>query len=53
MYSNAQKKYKNRKIKEDQIRFRSLLLMIFLEENMVKMSRVKVEELFSRNKIVW
>lgn len=30
IYQNIQKKYKNRKIEESQIKFRSLLLMIYL-----------------------
>jgi hypothetical protein len=31
IYSNAQKKFKNKKIEEDHIHFRSLLLMIYIE----------------------
>lgn len=49
---SIQKKYRNKRIDETQIKFRSILLMIYLEENISKMSRNKIAELFSRNKIV-
>lgn len=53
IYQGIQKKYKSRKIEEGQIKFRSMLLMVYLEENVSKMSRVRVEEIFARNRIVW
>ena len=53
IYQGIQKKYRNKKIEESKIKFRSILLMVYLEENISKMSRVKIEDLFSRNKIVW
>lgn len=42
LYSNAQNKYKARKITETTLKFRSLLLMVHLEENIAKMTRVKL-----------
>lgn len=53
IYVNIQKKYKSRKIEESKISFRSLLLMIYLEDNINKLSRVKLEEIFAKNLIVW
>ncbi len=43
LYTTAQRKYKNRKLSEDTLKFRSLLLMVFLEENIAKMSRVRLD----------
>ena len=53
IYQNVQKKYKNRKIDEGKLKFRSMLLMVYLEENIPKMGQAKLEELFAKNKIVW
>jgi hypothetical protein len=43
LYANAQRKYKSRKVAEASLKFRSLLLMVYLEENIPKMSRVKLD----------
>jgi hypothetical protein len=53
IYQDVQKKYKLRKIEESQLKFRSLLLMVYLEENIGKLSKVTLEELFRKNKLVW
>lgn len=42
IYQSIQKKYHNRKMDETSLKFRSVLLMVFLEENIPKMSRVKI-----------
>lgn len=53
LYATAQRKYKNRKMTEGGLKFRSLLLMVFLEENIAKMSRVRLDELFAKHRMVW
>jgi hypothetical protein len=53
LYTTAQRKYKNRKLVEGGLKFRSLLLMVFLEENIAKMSRVKLDEIFAKHRMVW
>lgn len=53
LYAAAHRKYKARKVPEATLKFRSLLLMVFLEENIAKMSRVKLDELFARHRMVW
>ena len=53
LYAGAQRKYKARKIAEGSLKFRSLLLMVFLEENLAKMGRGRLEELFARHRMVW
>jgi uncharacterized protein YaaW (UPF0174 family) len=53
IYLNIQKKYKSKKIEEDCLKFRSMLLMVYLEENLSKMTRSNIDEVFRKNKIVW
>jgi len=53
IYLDVQKKYKLRKIDESQLKFRSLLLMVYLEENISKLSKTKIDEIFRKNKLVW
>lgn len=53
LYASAQSKYKSRKVTEAALKFRSLLLMVHLEENIAKMSRVKLEELLAKHRMVW
>jgi hypothetical protein len=53
IYQSIQKKYRSKRIEENKIKFRSILLMVYLEENISKLSRFRVEEIFSKNKIVW
>ena len=53
LYASAQRKYKTKKVAEGTLKFRSLLLMVFLEENVAKMSRIRLDELFARHRMVW
>jgi hypothetical protein len=53
LYATAHRKCKNRKLAEGALKFRSLLLMVFLEENIAKMSMVRLDELFARHRMVW
>ena len=53
IYQSIHRKYKNKRIEEGKLKFRSMLLMVYLEENIAKMTKGRVEEIFSRNRIVW
>lgn len=53
LYRAAQRKFRNCRVEESKLCFRSLMLMVYLEDCMGKLTRVRVEEIMQKNHIVW
>ena len=43
LYRAAQRKFRHSKVEEGRLGFRSLMLMVYLEDGMGKLTRVKIE----------
>ena len=53
LFRAQQIKFRTNRCEESEMSFRSLMLMVYLEDCMGKLSRFRIEEIMAKNKVVW